>query len=97
VTPELKYALAGFNGYSHSLGVFTDVGAIWIADPSYTTTQKPYTQLNDVGVGYYATYEYSPGRLLLLKAQVARTYGSNAGAQSYDKQTKGLLQVGLTF
>jgi hemolysin activation/secretion protein len=28
VTPELKYALPGFNGYSHSVGVFTDVGAV---------------------------------------------------------------------
>lgn len=97
VTPELKYALPGFNGYSHSVGLFTDIGAIWIADPSYTTTLKPYTQLNDVGLGYYATYEYLPGRMLLLKAQVARTYGRNDGAVTYDKKTKGLLQVGFTF
>jgi len=97
ITPELKYALPGFNGYSHSLGVFTDVGGVWIANPSYTTTQKPYTQLQDVGLGYYASYQYSPGRQLLLKAQVAWTYGSDAGAQSYNNQTKGLLQVGFTF
>ncbi len=97
LTPELKYALPGFGSYSHSVGLFTDVGEIWIADPSYTTTQKPHTQLSDVGLGYYATYEYSPGRVLLLKAQVAQTYGSNDGAQTYDKRTKGLLQVGFTF
>lgn len=97
VTPELKYALPGLNNFRHSVGLFTDVGGVWIADPSYTTTQRSFTQLNDVGLGYYATYEYSPGRLLLLKAQVAQTYGSNDGAQSYDRRTKGLLQVGLTF
>lgn len=97
LTPELKHALPGFGSYSHSVGLFTDIGGIWIADPSYTTTQRPHTQLNDVGLGYYATYEYSPGRVLLLKAQIAQTYGSNDGAQSYDKRTKGLLQVGFTF
>lgn len=97
VTPELKYALPGIGNYRHSLGLFTDVGAIWISDSSYTTTQQPYTQLSDVGLGYYASYEYSPGRLLLLKAQLAQTYGRNDGATNYDKQTKGLLQVGFTF
>lgn len=97
VTPEIKYALPDIASYRHSVGLFTDVGGVWIANPSYTTTQKPYTQLNDVGLGYYATYEYLPGRVLLLKAQVAQTYGSNDGAASYDKRTKGLLQVGFTF
>ncbi|WP_244544212.1 MULTISPECIES: ShlB/FhaC/HecB family hemolysin secretion/activation protein [unclassified Beijerinckia] len=97
ITPELKYALPGFNGYSHALGLFTDVGAVWIANPSYTTTQRAYTRLNDVGIGYYATYEYSPGRQLLLKAQAAHSYGGSGGALSYDKRTKVLLQVGFTF
>ena len=97
LTPELKYALPGFGSYSHSVGLFTDIGEVWIANPSYLTTQKPQTQLSDVGLGYYATYEYSPGRVLLLKAQIAQTFGSNNGAQSYDKRTKGLLQVGFTF
>jgi hypothetical protein len=46
---------------------------------------------------YYATYEYSPKRFLLLKALVAQTIGSNDGAQSYDRGTKGLVQVGVTF
>jgi hemolysin activation/secretion protein len=97
VTPELKYALPGIYGYRHAIGAFTDVGAAWLEHGSYTTTQKSYTQLNDVGLGYYATYEYSPGRSLLLKALVAHTYGSDDGAQIYDRKTKGLLQVGLTF
>ncbi len=97
VTPELKYALPDIFNYRHSIGVFTDVAGGWIENPTYTTTQKPFTQLNDVGLGYYATYEYSPGRVLLLKALVAHTYGSNDGAQSYDRGTKGLVQIGSTF
>lgn len=97
VTPELKYALPQFDVYRHSLGLFTDIGAAWLENGSYTTTQKSYTQLNDVGLGYYASYEYSSGRVLLVKAQVAHTYGSRAGAESYDRRTKGLVQVGFTF
>ena len=97
VTPELKYALPDIRNYHHAIGVFTDVAAGWIENPSYTVTQNGYTQLNDVGLGYYATYEYLPGRVLLLKALVAQTYGSNDGAQSYDRRTKGLVQIGSTF
>jgi hemolysin activation/secretion protein len=96
-TPELKYALPGIQHYTHSVGLFTDVGAVWLENPEFTTLQKGYTQLNAVGLGYYASYEYSPARQLLLKAQVAHTYGSNDGAQSYDRGTKALVQVGVTF
>ncbi|WP_026607495.1 ShlB/FhaC/HecB family hemolysin secretion/activation protein [Methylocapsa acidiphila] len=97
VTPELKYALPDFYLYRHSLGLFTDVGAAWLADGSYTTTQRTYTQLNDIGLGYYATFEYSQQRFFLIKAQVAHTYGSDTGASTYNRGTKGLFQVGLTF
>jgi hemolysin activation/secretion protein len=97
VTPELKYALPGLGSYSHAVSMFADVGEVWIENPTYLTTQKWRTQLSDVGLGYYAAYEYSPGRSLLLKAHIAQTFGSNDGARSYDKQTKGLLQVGFTF
>jgi hemolysin activation/secretion protein len=97
VTPELKYGLPDIQAYRHSIGVFTDVGAVWLSDPSYTTTQQARTQLSDYGFGYYATYEYMAGRFLLLRAQIAQTYGSNDGAQSYDKRTKALVQIGFTF
>lgn len=96
-TPELKYALPDIQRYRHSIGLFTDVGAVWLENPSFTTLQKGYTQLNAVGLGYYASYEYSPARQLLLKAQVAQSYGSHDGARSYDRGTKGLLQIGVTF
>ena len=97
VTPELKYALPDILKYRHSIGVFTDVGGVLLENPAFTTTQNAFTQLNDIGLGYYATYEYSPNRFLLLKAQVAHSYGSTSGAQIYNQGTKGLLQAGFTF
>jgi hemolysin activation/secretion protein len=97
VTPELKYALPNFFGVHHSVGLFTDVGAVWLENGSFTTTQRSYTQLNDFGLGYYATYEYSPGRFLIGKGMVAHTYGSEDGAGLYDRKTKGLVQIGITF
>jgi hemolysin activation/secretion protein len=97
VTPELKYALPDFLAYRHSIGLFTDVGGAQLENPQFSTTQKAFTQLNDVGLGYYATYEYLPSRFVVLKAQVAHTYGSSSGAELYNKGTKGLLQIGFTF
>jgi hemolysin activation/secretion protein len=97
VTPELKYALPDIGSYRHSIGAFLDVGAVWLENAAFTTTQKSHTQLSDGGLGYYATYEYSPKRFLLLKALAAQTIGSSDGAQSYDRGTKGLVQIGVTF
>lgn len=97
VTPELKYALPTIDRYRHSFGVFTDIGAAWLEDGSYTTTQRSYTQIADIGAGYAATYEYSNGRFLLLKAQAAHSYGTNHGASAYDRHTKGIVQIGFTF
>ena len=97
VTPELKYALPEIFGYKHSIGLFTDIGAAVLENASFTTTQKAYTQLNDIGLGYDGTYEYSPGRFALLKAEIAHTYGSEDGAHLYNRGTKALLQVGFTF
>jgi hemolysin activation/secretion protein len=97
VTPTLKYALPDVANYHQSVGVFTDVGGVWLENPFFTIIQKPFTQLNDAGAGYYATYEYSPGRSVLFKAEVAHTYGATSGAQFYNEETKGLVQVGMTF
>ncbi|WP_331935939.1 ShlB/FhaC/HecB family hemolysin secretion/activation protein [Methylosinus sp.] len=97
VTPELKYALPQIENYRHALGVFTDIGGVWLENGSYTTTQRSYTGVNDLGVGYYATYDIGGGSLLVLKAQAAHTYGTNSGATAYDRHTKGLVQVGFTF
>jgi hemolysin activation/secretion protein len=97
VRPELRYALPDVFAWRHSVGAFTDVGGVWLANPDYTTIQKPFTQLSDVGLGYYGTYEYLPNRFVLLKAMVVHTYGSDAGAQTYNEGTRGLVQAGFTF
>jgi hemolysin activation/secretion protein len=100
VTPELKYALPEIYGYRHSLGLFTDAGAAWLENASYTVTQRSFNPVYDVGAGYYGTYEYSPGRVLLVKAQVAHTLAADDSIpvlQSYDRHTKGLVQIGFTF
>jgi len=95
-TPELKYALPEAFAYRHAIGLFTDLGAILVENP-FAAGQRSRTQLSDVGLGYYATFEYRPGQFLLLKAQVARTFGSNDGAEVFDQETKGLLQIGFTY
>jgi len=100
VTPELKYALPdipGLANYHHTAGLFTDVGAAWLEDGSYTVLQRSFTQLNDVGLSYYGNYEYMPQRNLVVRAYVAHTYGSRGGAELYDRRTKGLVQIGFTF
>ncbi len=101
VTPELKYGLPDVLGYRHSIGAFTDTGAVWLENASYQNLQRSYTQMNDVGLSYYGNYEYAPARLFLVKAYLAHTFGTDAIAQYdktvYDKHTKGLIQVGFTF
>ena len=32
--------------------------------------QRRFTQINDIGLGYYMTYEYMPGRFLTGKGNV---------------------------
>jgi hemolysin activation/secretion protein len=100
VTPEIKYALPDIYGYHHAAGLFTDVGAAWLENASYTITQRSFTPLYDVGFGYYGSYEMTPGRSLFLKAQVAHTFAEDNGVSApltYDRHTKGLVQVGMTF
>ncbi len=55
----------------------------WRMPPS-TTTQESYTQLNDVGGRVIMRpTRYSAAQFLLLKAQVAHSYGGTGGAQSW--------------
>lgn len=105
VTPEARYqlpTLPSLEGYQHSFGLFTDFGAAWLENPSYTTTQRAFSPLSDIGAGYYATYdmpnyEFSPARMLFVKAQLARSVGWTSVAPLYDVHTRGLFQVGITF
>jgi len=101
-TPEIRYGLPADGGYRHSLGLFSDFGAVWLENPGYTITQRGFSPLADIGAGYYATYdlpsfELSPARSLFFKAQVAHSLGWSAVAPSYDQYTKGLFQLGVTY
>lgn len=97
VTPELRYALPDLLGWRHQVSAYADMGGVALEDASYTVTQPGYVQLGDVGLGYYGTYEYSPERMLLLKAYVAWTVGGSSAAAGYDRGTVGLVQAGFTF
>ncbi len=99
-TPELKYALPDVFGYRHALGLFTDIGADWLEKTLDPDLQRSYTPLYDVGLGYHGTYEYSPGRALMVNALVAHTYGpgiSSYDSTTYDRHTRGMVQLGVTF
>lgn len=95
-TPELKFALPNFENYRHSVGLFTDIGAAWLQNGAYTTTQFGYSPVSDAGAGYYATYQFGPAQSIFLKAQVAHSYGSESIAPAYDRHTKGLVQIGMS-
>ncbi len=97
LTPALKYALPDIYALKHQVGLFTDIGAAALERAAWTTTQRGYTELNDVGLGYYATFEYSTNRFAILKAEIAHSFAGNGGAQAYDRATKALFQVGFTF
>ncbi|MFT4079106.1 ShlB/FhaC/HecB family hemolysin secretion/activation protein [Rhodomicrobium sp.] len=97
VTPELKYAIPlTFEGYRHSVGLFTDVAGGWIEDASYTTLPK-FSGLKDVGLSYNSTYEYLPGRYVIGRGIVAWSYGATGGAEKYDDSFKALFQAGVLF
>ncbi len=95
-TPELKFALPDVEQYRHSVGVFTDIGAAWLQNGYYTTTQPTYSPVSDAGAGYYGTYQFAPYQSIFLKAQVAHTYGSESVAPAFDKHTKALVQIGMS-
>src|SRR5262249_22475978 len=93
ITPELKYALPDVLGWRHAVSVFADGGGVALANGHYTTLQPSYLQVGDVGLGYYGGYEYSPGRVLQVKAFVARTVGGAGGVSGYNRGTVGLAQA----
>jgi hemolysin activation/secretion protein len=98
ITPELKYALPDIYAWRHAASVFFDVGGVALEDGDYTVTQPDYLSAADVGVGYYGSYEYSPGLALMVKAYLAHTISGTSDTQSYSRgSTVGLLQAGITF
>lgn len=53
-TLEAKYSLENYQQFSHTLGVFYDIGKVYMKKPTATFQSRT---LQDIGVGYYSNYD----------------------------------------
>lgn len=88
---ELFQALPTMNSVTQKVGVFHDIGKVRMADSSKVTTFESHT-LQDIGVGYYASYQS-----FFAKAQLARIIGGTHVTSESDYRTKFLVQAGWSF
>lgn len=86
---ELKYKLPNLNNISNTVGVFYDRGRAFMAD---NTTGFEAKSLQDVGVGYYASYDRYFGQV-----QVAWNANSNDVTSEPNRNSRVLFQAGLSF
>lgn len=93
---EAKHALPGFDDFAHALGVFGDLGQVYIRTNKYSSESNGL-RLADVGIGYYANYQYDTGRYLVGKIQLANTVGPQQATGERGPRSKLLASVGLTF
>jgi hemolysin activation/secretion protein len=94
LTADLRYTLpapAGqAAGLTHSLGVFADMGRVYLQHGEYASVNGE--SLQDVGLGYAARYKAVSGSL-----QVAYAVGSRPDSVQDQSRTRVLLQVGVQF
>jgi hemolysin activation/secretion protein len=88
---ELTRGLPTLGNYSHKVGLFYDLGQASMEDDSKDTTFKSRT-LQDVGLGYYASY-----KTLFAKAQVATVVGDENVVSEPEYKTRYLVQGGMSF
>ena len=93
---ELKYVLPKLFRVNNSIGLFTDIGRIYIEDNDYTTDPGGL-RLSDLGLGYYVNYEYAKGRYLVSTIQAVWAYGPHEDTGSKESRSRVLAQVGITF
>lgn len=86
---ELKYRLPNINELSNTIGVFYDKGRVFMANNNVGFESK---SLQDVGVGYYASYKDFFGKL-----QVAWTANSQAVSSEPTANSRILFQGGWSF
>ena len=86
---EMKYALPAFSEYSNQVGVFYDRGRAFMANNTVGFVSK---SLQDVGVGYYASYKDFFGQL-----QVAWNENSAKVTSEPDRNSRILFQGGWVF
>lgn len=86
---ELKYKLPQLNSLNSTVGVFYDRGRAFMSN---NTTDFEAKSLQDVGVGYYASYDKFFGQV-----QVAWNANSADVTSEPNRNSRVLFQGGLTF
>jgi len=89
VNVEMKYKLPAFSEYSNQVGVFYDRGKAYMANNTVGFVSK---SLQDVGVGYYASYKKFFGSL-----QVAWKANSKKVTSEPNRNSRILFQAGWAF
>lgn len=88
---ELFQTLPTMNSVTQKMGLFHDIGKVRMADSSKVTTFQSHS-LQDIGLGYYASY-----KSFFAKAQFARIIGGGIVTSESDYRTKFLVQAGWSF
>jgi len=87
---EAKYRLPNVNKLSNTVGVFYDRGRAFMSNNSQVTFESK--SLQDVGIGYYASYDNFFGKL-----QVAWNANSKDITSEDNRNSRILFQGGFTF
>lgn len=93
---EARYALPSFGDFSHAIGLFSDLGRVYVQNNDYSATQNAI-RLNDVGLAYYTNFQYDDDRYLVGKLLVTQSIGPDQDTGEKNARTKLLAQLGLTF
>jgi hemolysin activation/secretion protein len=88
---ELFQTLPTMVGITQKAGVFYDIGKVYMADSSKVTTFQSRL-LQDIGVGYYASY-----KSLFAKVQLAHVVGGGTITSEPSYSNKLLVQAGWSF
>ncbi len=93
---EARYNLPTFDSFLHSVGVFTDLGRVYVQNDDYTGIGSG-TRLSDIGLGYYSSFEYDNDRYLMANLRLAHTLGPQPATGVRNARAKVLGEIGLTF
>lgn len=86
---ELKYQLPQFNALNSSIGLFYDIGRVHMAN---NTVGFESRILQDIGIGYYASYKDFFGQV-----QMAWKVGGEEVTSEPDRNSRVLFQAGMSF
>ena len=89
VNLEAKYELTNYKGLTTTAGVFYDRGKAWMSNNNVDFESK---SLQDLGLGYYASYDNFFGKL-----QVAWNANSKDITSEENRNSRVLFQGGLSF